>query len=839
MSMLSMKMPAMTMPKTIAARIPKMSAGASLWSQFAPKSLQFMSPEYRKQQTAHQAIMNWRSTLTPEQAELLKNNFKKYDKSFDEYTQDPSGNIEDVEKNGSYLQHLMTAQMTAMKTPEYQALLATHQAIMKWRSTLTPEQSERFKKMFKSYDTWFGWYTINPLDVDSVTYFKQESASLQNIMTAMQTPEYQELRTAHQAIMKWRSTLTPEQAEIFKDTFKSYDSAFGWCTRNPLDVDAIKYLKQESASLKNIIDFCDQSSFNPIKRYSDFLKWKKDQPEEVLQVVKSQMQELTTSMEAFIKNPDVVTARLFYAELNSLNLRLMEHYKPHRRVQFTSETEIKEFHDSFNRWKEQQSVQVQKALEPFTSRYEKLYKGDLDGSSLYEMQNIETFFYQLMHPEGSVNLIAIVQEIYDAHEKLMSFVSGVSMEHQKLIEPMIKEYLDFYNKYQDNPKLWTVFVINSQLEVVELLRKDLDMFKPIPGYNQTLPTNAKTAEDFERLEAFFNAATHSKSELVALQHFQDTQAPGVRYVPLCSLGRSIQALGSFSDRTQSIKVGQEFHEACPAVQYFTLLHEYRHYLQDLGNVLVGRNDAEFIARAKKFYPAHVQPEAKKHSQSMTWTTQDDTVWKPYEYDAESFAAEHVTCPVCLKISQCSASKAASPEGYFNQDNYEPFIRAAQHNACCPAHTQTLGDDAHNSVVQELQQLLEEYKKAPSFELRQKIVALDKQSGNLLQHIPEYNRDVVRRIAQRGEFQELLGARLLKELDVRTVMRKTEKDTHEGRYPLLTASSTSDSKLAPEQEPKTIIPEKPVWYGTVRREQALQHAKSAKAAEYKVKDVAVD
>ena len=320
-------------------------------------------------------------------------------------------------------------------------------------------------------------------------------------------------------------------------------------------------------------------------------------------------------------------------------------------------------------------------------------------------------------------------------------------------------------------------------------------------------------------------------EYQALQHFADTQAPSGVHVKLCSQDHPLlTSVANYVEISDSIEIGEEFYNETPSQQYGTLLHEYRHRLQSLSGVLSitkttdAQGDAlKFKGKTQKFYPEKVLAEAQKHVANITWKTDSKIAFKPYEYDADYFAISHISCPRCLETIQATRSTKQLVEGYFGKDNIEPFIQAAKHNACCPAHSMTPGDDAHNHVVTELEKALRQSQRLGNIKnlfptnfkalekvgdfvqwhydrdslvqriyllrkvkLLKKISDLDKKSGTLLQHIPEYNNDFIRRIAQNKEFQQMLGSKTLKELDVRNQMEKTAQEIQAGKYKMLEA-----------------------------------------------------
>ena len=305
--------------------------------------------------------------------------------------------------------------------------------------------------------------------------------------------------------------------------------------------------------------------------------------------------------------------------------------------------------------------------------------------------------------------------------------------------------------------------------------------------------------------------TYSSLENHALQHFQDTQARSDMYIQIYSSNRDLKEYISFTEEKvafykpnlRRIIIGKPFQETPPAQQYMSILREYRHHLQYLNDakkmsllsLFFNMKNQNLTQEEKKFYPEKILNTAMQQEPSSLWCI--------HEHDADHFAIEHISCPTCLKIIQSKSYHIQNSDGYFNPEDIEPFIQAASNDLCCPAHTKTPGDDHHNFIIQQLEEKLAEFNQKMSFtssfcqlflfleltslehlSLIKEIEELDKQSGNLLQHIPNYNRDFIRKITEEKKFQELLSAKLLKDLDVRQTMAKTELQSQKGEFPLI-------------------------------------------------------
>jgi len=738
----------------------------------------------------------------------------------------------EIEKSSELLPIVAPSQLaTEVQLPASQAkaildsqLVQTHEKIIAQLLTLTEEQQNMVVKMFKNYIEIFKLYIDNPLNKKIAQYVQRYHTGLQQLMENF--PEiwqkFQDIHKIHQEIMSWRNNLTIEQQEFFQNLFKKYDEEFGWYIQDPTIPSITSLVQTTQSKLQALMALMKRTAFNPITFYFEVLNWKKQQSAQMLQTIEESLEMFTKAFKALIDEVQstplsesaVKRLAIFYLTgylVNNtvISYQLMISSKKPFEHQILAKKRAREFYDSFNNWKKEQSVETLQIYDPIIHLYEEMYLKYMKkyfwfGS--FEMQSLQVLLNEIMHSDtASINFKSVFKDINTVHHELMQVTACFSADQQKLLEPIMKDYLKSYKDYQKEPTDM-IHVIEKQINIAELMKKNLNILKPVPGYTTV------NCQRVENLDGFFNAVTQLKPELVALQHFQDTQAHSGPYVPLCSLDTYLKegVLAHADSEKMLITVGQLFHELSPAKQYHTLLHEYRHHLQHINYVtcdeLVSvsaknpaiktteQNDELLIARAQKFYPAYVLKEAERHKGNLTWRSAAIIVWKPYEYDAEYFATEHVTCPTCLKIIQSDKSQGASLEGYFNPDNFEPFIQAAQNNPCCPAHTKTPGDDDHNHIIVELETALQQYKTDPSFTLKAKIARLDKKSGTLLQHIRNFNQDLIRSMEQDKELLATFGAKTLKAIDVRQQARQAEQDIQAGRYKLLEAPKPLVSKL---------------------------------------------
>ena len=408
----------------------------------------------------------------------------------------------------------------------------------------------------------------------------------------------------------------------------------------------------------------------------------------------------------------------------------------------------------------------------------------------------------------------LILAINNNHEKFMNWYHKLSWYQQKQLAKAMDSYLRTINLLNN---------IENTLENtndIDFLPNDLFLTLK-KTYNDILENQAQIQKAIPEGIESWNATS---VENLALQHFQDTQAPSNLYVPIHSVNKDLSVINDFVNNdliiTEAryqlghITTGKEFQNLSPAVQYKTILHEYRHHLQMINDVFGANLNQQ---QQQKFYPANIVQEMQNQTNNPKWLI--------YERDADNFATERIKCPTCLKIIQINHYRNKSAEGYFNHEDLEPFVQAAAKNAFCPAHTKTPGDEQHNFIVQQLEEKLTMLHQYPLYrfdrlfvssefkkfelhyfefkDLKKQIQDLDKQSGSLLAHIPNYNRDFIRRIAEQKEFQELLGAKLLKELDVRNTMAKTEKLSEQGEFPLLEASKLSSFYPLSENSASTI------------------------------------
>jgi hypothetical protein len=275
-------------------------------------------------------------------------------------------------------------------------------------------------------------------------------------------------------------------------------------------------------------------------------------------------------------------------------------------------------------------------------------------------------------------------------------------------------------------------------------------------------------------------------EQKALYHFQNTKAPSGSYVPIIPVEERNRFIGAYNSLSCSIKLNNRWYKAAPSVQYATLLHEYRHRLQHIAGIFDEELQNENANRS--FYPAIVTKKARLKKVSLNFNTYTEQSWKPFEYDADLFATTHITCPTCLKICQCSKHTDASHLGYFNKDDIQPFIDAAEFNPTCPAHSLISGDFEHNKIVKTLDKKLNLYKIFPGEILFDEIMILDKRSGTLLDHIPTYAIDLISSLKEYDDFAQLLINKTIKEIDVAQQIKQTERDIAQGKFKMIAAGN---------------------------------------------------
>lgn len=271
----------------------------------------------------------------------------------------------------------------------------------------------------------------------------------------------------------------------------------------------------------------------------------------------------------------------------------------------------------------------------------------------------------------------------------------------------------------------------------------------------------------------------------ALYHFQKNKVPSGSYVPIIP-AQDNQSFSIYDLHLCSILLYQKWYDMPPAAQYSALLHEYRHRLQHIYGIFDQQYQNESYNRL--FYPKEVLQKISLNKVSLNFNNYTQYSWKPYEYDADFFAATHITCPTCLKICQSYLHKDHSSLGYFNKKDAQPFIDAAEFNPTCPAHSLISGDFEHNHIVKTLHKKLNLYKMFPGEILYNEIMILDKESGTLLQHIPDFATDLINELKKYEDFAQLLINKTVKEMDLREQIKQTERDIAQGKFKMITAGN---------------------------------------------------
>ncbi len=293
------------------------------------------------------------------------------------------------------------------------------------------------------------------------------------------------------------------------------------------------------------------------------------------------------------------------------------------------------------------------------------------------------------------------------------------------------------------------------------------------------------------LKKLFASYQHNYPEMTpekqALYHFQNTQVPSGAYVPIIPIKNfRTTDFGAYNSDLCSIKLFDRWYQSAPTIQYATLLHEYRHRLQHIFGIFDNDNQNENWNR--KFYPKKVIKKASLKNASLIFNNETEQSWKIYEFDADYFAASHITCPTCLKICQCQMRTDNASLGYFTPNDIQPFIDQAFNNPTCPAHSLISGDFEHNGIVKKLYKKLNDYQLFPSEFLYDEIINLDKQSGTLLQHIPTFAIDMINSMKEYEDFAQLLAEKTIKELDVAQLLKQAEQDITDGKFKQITAGN---------------------------------------------------
>jgi hypothetical protein len=167
--------------------------------------------------------------------------------------------------------------------------------------------------------------------------------------------------------------------------------------------------------------------------------------------------------------------------------------------------------------------------------------------------------------------------------------------------------------------------------------------------------------------------------------------------------------------------------------YMTLLHEFRHCIQDRHEMLKMRTGK---AKLATFYDPCVLQEADKRK-DVLWFPDDsitilfsdymptnkeekeyvkmmkrlhqkkryDQMFKPMELDADLFSIKQVKCPVCYDITMCfCGNNDISEEGYAGLDFRKKYRLEKQQNPCCKAH-RFKNDKKHQKALDTLNGML--------------------------------------------------------------------------------------------------------------------------------------
>ena len=108
----------------------------------------------------------------------------------------------------------------------------------------------------------------------------------------------------------------------------------------------------------------------------------------------------------------------------------------------------------------------------------------------------------------------------------------------------------------------------------------------------------------------------------------------------------------------------------------------------------------------------------------------EKIFKPYEYDAESFAAQNIECPVCFDIILANTNELnTDSEGYFGYYHLMKYRKSKQSNKCCKAHSYSR-DSKKNNNIKGLCKTLYEPSDIDSESYQKAICDFDKACGSL-------------------------------------------------------------------------------------------------------------
>lgn len=215
----------------------------------------------------------------------------------------------------------------------------------------------------------------------------------------------------------------------------------------------------------------------------------------------------------------------------------------------------------------------------------------------------------------------------------------------------------------------------------------------------------------------------------------------------------------YIEKTHSIILSDTLDKKYPlSFIYKTLLHEFRHHIQENYKMFEMRTGKTKLAT---FYDPCILKEADKRK-NVLWFPNDsstillfnympknkeqkeyvkmikklhdknsyDQLFKPIELDADLFAIKQISCPICYDIALCMPiDKGISKEGYVGLNFMKKYKAEKQQNPCCKAHTFN-NNIRHKIVLNKLKRILGlvDYPEYIDSEIIQELCCMDEACG---------------------------------------------------------------------------------------------------------------
>ena len=597
----------------------------------------------------------------------------------------------------------------------------------------------------------------------------------------------QELVLFDQKFQQWKQTLSPWKLNVLQSLIERYTKGFNEWINNPTDLKRNYLLRRMTESLSKIMNSASiyMQNMDKIEQFDQkFQEWRQELLPWQLEVLQPIIEKyakkfndyrnnsnfsinydvmmdflvLINSMAPVLKCTQVLTIEQLFASMDQVSPQWQQKRSPLQKIQLTQNL-IEEY-----------AVFCESAFDDQISDI--LVKYLLKVFEPFIMEAVERFDQEFQQQKQKISLEQLKQ-------------------HQKSIDTCIQVFKD-YRKNQELP----------------LLKR----------LSQTMTTLDKILIRLENVEMLQVSKTslQQNSELLALDYYKAMNYSAEPLTPLCFLQRFVNASGAYDPGLKTIYIGAEWREFPLSMRLQLLYHEQTHAIQDHAGVL-----SEHVLQSSidKFYPLFVRQEAAKHQNVTFDMKSSNDVWKAYEYHADLMSIEHIACPICLRIVQAMRLNKPKLEGYFSYSDIEPFIQRASMDNCCPAHTKRATDVEHNAILQKLDDDLVQYCEAAAnvneildngsvedrevvknrgkslmsllSKLKTAISDLDKKTGSLLEHIPNFYGFHMNKHKQQVE----KFAPLIKGLDVQQQLRQLDANLLAGKVRLIETSAQQQERTA--------------------------------------------